>query len=191
MRYSFDQLEVEFKTLTWDKVYSFIEFLLLELEPHKKRVLTDQINDIFLEEGAQYRIIDDKVTQLMDEIEINEIVIAGQPSIAAGHIKKATEFFNKRPKPDYPNSIKESISAVEAISKEITNNPSATLGSAVKNMGLPSLLEQGITKIYAWTSDEGGIRHSVKNDSVENYGEPEARYMLVLCSALVNFLKKK
>lgn len=192
MDYFTNQIEDEFKRLSWDEVYSFIEFTLQSLKnQNQKQNLINRLNNVFSEEGVQYKIIDNQVVTLLNETEADEILITqNSNNTASGHITKSIELFNKRPVPDYSNSIKESISAVEAISREITGNDSAILSDAIKKMGLHSALEQGITKIYAWTSDEGGIRHSFKN-TASDYGESDARYLLVLCSALVNFLNEK
>jgi hypothetical protein len=44
-------------------------------------------------------------------------------------------------------------------------------------------------KLYGYASDEGGIRHGSKE--FEKAPEEDARYMLVSCSAFVNYLKDK
>ncbi len=192
MDYFIRQIEEEFKKLSWDDTYSFIEFTLNSIKnPHEKVDLEKRLNNIFKEEGAQYTIIDNIVTGLMAEVEFNEISKAqNSKNNSSIHISKSIEYFNKRPIPDYGNSIKESISAVEAISREITSDDSAILSDAVKKMDLHPALKEGIIKLYSWTSDEGGIMHALKG-TTGNYGEPEARYLLVLCSVLVNFLNEK
>ena len=40
--------------------------------------------------------------------------------------------------------------------------------------------------MYNWTSDEDGVRHGIKE--APQVGLPEARYMVVACSAFVNYL---
>lgn len=191
MDYFTNQLEVELKKSSWDGVYSYIEFLFSNLSDYEKPAFSQKINIILVEEGAQYRFEEGQIVSLMTQIEVDETVKAQNvKSNASTHINKAIELFNIRPNPDYSNSIKESISAVEAIAREITGNDSATLSDAVKKLNLHPALQLGIEKIYAWTSDEGGIRHAVKSDDIE-HGEAEARYMLVLCSSLVNFMNEK
>ena len=49
----------------------------------------------------------------------------------------------------------------------------------------PTLLE-AFTKLYAYTSDANGIRHGHLGDSYVSLAE--ARFMLVSCSAFVNYL---
>ena len=67
---------------------------------------------------------------------------------ATNHLEKALILISNRESPDYANSIKESISAVEAICSEILGK-SDTLGSALKKAGT-ELLEPYLSfKIYA------------------------------------------
>ncbi|MEN9647841.1 MAG: hypothetical protein RLY57_645 [Candidatus Parcubacteria bacterium] len=192
MDYFTDQLEEEFKKISWDEVYGLVEFTLNSLNQYQASDLQDRLNDVFQEEGVQYKIVDGQVAALMNKTEADEVSAAQSlENSASFHLNKAVELFNKRPTPDYSNSIKESISAVEAVSREITGKESATLGEAVKTMNLHPSLEQGIAKLYGWTCDEGGIRHALKSGGKNDSEEAEARYLLVLCSALVNFLKEK
>ena len=89
---------------------------------------------------------------------------------------------SNRKQPDYRNSIKESISAVESISKVISGDPKAELGKALKiiktKIGLHTALEQGFLKIYGYTSDADGIRHALMEQSSCDF--EDAKYMLVL-----------
>ena len=50
-------------------------------------------------------------------------------------------------------------------------------------------LKAGFSKLYGYTSDESGVRHPILKDA--NVGFAEAKYMLVTCSAFVNFLVDK
>lgn len=109
------------------------------------------------------------------------------------HLSTALSLLSDRKSPDYRNSIKESISAVESISKIIAGDRKAELGKALKvlsdKIGLHNGLKAGFSSIYGYTSDEGGIRHAM-SDEKEIYFE-DAKYMLVACSAFVNYLIMK
>lgn len=50
-------------------------------------------------------------------------------------------------------------------------------------------MQEGFKKLYGYTSDVGGIRHG----SIDFTGaaEEDARYMLISCSAFVNYLADK
>jgi len=53
----------------------------------------------------------------------------------------------------------------------------------------PSLSE-AFKKLYGYTCDEGGIRHAMINDN-EQVKQEDARFMLIACSAFVNYLTDK
>jgi hypothetical protein len=50
-------------------------------------------------------------------------------------------------------------------------------------------LKAALGSLYGWTSDDGGIRHGIFG--AETVGRAEAQFMLIACSALVNFLTSK
>ena len=52
-----------------------------------------------------------------------------------------------------------------------------------------SLIE-GFKKIYGYTSDEGGLRHAITQDSKE-IDFDDAKFMLVSCSAFINYIIAK
>lgn len=153
-----------------------------------------ELNQLFQEEFVGYRIIEGQITSISDDIEVSEIKkgLNIQFDGCKSHIKKSLIFLSNRENPDYKNSIKESISAVESICKIITNNKKATLGNALDklkgngNIIHPSLLE-AFSKLYGYTSNEGGIRHA-EGLFESNVSFCQAKYMLVSCCAFVNYL---
>lgn len=49
------------------------------------------------------------------------------------------------------------------------------------------ILKQGFEKIYGWTNGEDGIRHALLEDRA-NADFNDAKFILVACSAFVNYL---
>ena len=98
-----------------------------------------------------------------------------------------------RKNPDYRNSIKESISAVESICKTVTKDDKATLGKALKiiedQFGLHSALKGSLSQLYGYTSDSDGIRHAMLEESNLTY--IDAKFMLVACTNFINYLIEK
>lgn len=157
-----------------------------------------RLNRILEEEKAGYRLMNDKFINIIGKEEIKEIKQASGTSYDSVniHIKKALSLYSDRKNPDYENSIKESISAVEAMCCIITGmtGASATLGAALKKLDdngvvIHGALREAFAKIYGYTSDTGGIRHG----SIDFKDAPaeDAKYMLVSCSAFVNYLIEK
>src|SRR5690606_4111676 len=100
---------------------------------------------------------------------------------------RALELMSNREEPDYRNSVKESISAVEAACNIIVGE-NTTLGQALKRLKLPDpgAFQAGMLKLYGYACDADGIRHALLEKS--EIDQAEARYFLVICSAFVNYL---
>lgn len=109
------------------------------------------------------------------------------------HIGKALRLLSLKPDPDYHNSIKESISAVESACKVLTGDKSGGLAKALKklcsSMPMHQSLQDAILKLYGYASNENGIRHAILDSS--DVGFSEAKFMVVVCSAYVNFIADK
>ena len=153
-----------------------------------------KMNGLFEREYVGYRFVDGLITPITDELEIQEIENASRNLFKGcrAHIHKAVGFLSDREKPDYKNSIKESISAVESICQIITGDSKATLGEALKNLqdngiAIHPALKKSWSSLYGYTSDEGGIRHA-EGLFESNVTFEEAKYMLVSCCAFVNYL---
>ena len=114
---------------------------------------------------------------------------------AKNHLDTSIELFSDRKNPDFRNSIKESISAIESLCKIICNKPNATLGEALKIIekdGIVELhpaLKEAYLKIYGYASDKDGIRHAMLDKSTVDLDD--AKYMLVSSCAFINYLIAK
>ena len=160
----------------WHEVYSLLEFLA-SLTPEHERTRIDVLNAVLGYNRAGYRIVGDEVVPITDDTELQEIrSTLAQPakSPARQHIERALKLFADREHPQYANSIKESISAVEAAARELSGKPSATLGDALdeiakqgNNVPIHPALLKGWKAIYGFTSDASGIRHADSPDSVQ------------------------
>lgn len=187
----------------FDLIESAIYFLTNQCERgniYEKHIRDlKKVLNLFLEQNhSGYRVVGDLVTPITSPEEITEIerAMTSNGDAVSTHISEAIKSYSKRPDADYRNSIKESISAVEAIFKNLTNKK--TLGDAlneIKNKHKDTInvmLIEALNKFYAFTnSKETGIRHSTTDDSKNLPGEPEAHMMLVICSAYVNFIRQK
>lgn len=155
----------------------------------------DEVNEILEDNDSAYRLVDGFVVAITDENEIESIVECLEaPDRFSGarlHMDKALRLFSDRPEPDYANSVKESISAVESATKIVIGDESADLSRAIsglrKKQGLHPALVEGWKKIYAFTCDEDGVRHAAYSEELR-VDSATAKYMLVSCSAFVNYL---
>ena len=180
----------------WWEAYDFIEFLIKTVPDEWRERLKEILNSFLEGENAGYRIVDDEVVEITDQNEIETIETALERSVRSikAHLSRALDLLSDRKQPDYRNSIKESISAVESSCQFLTSMPKATLGDCIKvlrNHGsMHTAFEQALLKLYGYTSDEGGIRHALTDDSISpSYAD--AKFVLVASSAFVNFLWTK
>ena len=181
----------------WYEKYDLIEFLS-ELDSRVNFKFTEEINYTLKSEMAGYTLINNKIVQINSEQEIQSIEEALNKSSkyksVETHLKRALELISNRENPDFRNSIKESISAVEAYCIILTNNSKATLGKALSKIETKFKLHNGLksafSALYGYTSDSGGIRHSLLEDDITITFE-DAKFMLVSCSAFINYLQVK
>lgn len=184
----------------WYIVYDFIDKYI----DYKKRkeadvkTIVSEINRILEEECTAYRVCDCQVVPITSKAELVEIEEAkNTPYTPVNmHISKALSLFADRRHPDYENSIKESISAVESMCCIITGmtGGGATLGAAIRKLKdagvhIHGAMESAFSSLYGYTSDENGIRHG--GIDFTNAPPEDAKYMLVSCSAFVNYLIEK
>ena len=152
----------------------------------------EAMNNIFEEENVQHRFVNGIITDIINEHEIGEIEkCLDKDDDSSMHISKAICHLYDRQNPDYENSIKESICAVEIKCKEITKEPKATLGSAIKQLkdngiNVHPSFEQGISKLYGYASDAKGVRHGGGKEAAVT--EKEAKLILTICTATCNYL---
>jgi len=183
----------------WYLVFDFIEFCANEKADFAvENDFQNACNYFFKQEKSAYRFIDGTLVEINSKEEVLEIDAAIKNADkfkpVKQHLKRALELYSDRKTPDYRNSIKESISAVESLACIIVSDDKITLGQALKQIEktheIPSSLKSAFTALYGYTSHEGGIRHALLEDAVKIEME-EARFMLIACSAFVNYLFSK
>lgn len=186
----------------WYHLYSIVEIFIEFFRKQKGykdfvSSFSKDINQILEEENSGYRFVNDIFVPITDNIEIESIERSiNSVNIPSKHIEKALVLYSNKEYPDYENSIKESISAVESMCCIICgrDGKGTTLGKALGNLesiGVkihPALID-AFKKMYGYTSDTGGIRHG--SIDFTNAPAEDAKYMLVTCSAFINYLKEK
>ena len=169
---------------------------LNENHPEKANVFINEINTEFIRLNFGYRIVDNYVIKTTSEKEIESIenAVKSSGNNVRMHIESALKSLSKRPIGDYRNSIKESISAVEAFSREITGENNLNFKKMeTKGLKIPSILQEAFKKLYGYTNHaDTGIRHSLMDETAEYVPRAdEALYMLITCSAFINYLNSK
>lgn len=200
---AFERFRERFFLLEWFEVYDLLEFVVRSASEcftnNPVQEFHIDCNEVLEEEMAGYRLVEGKIVPVTDEQEIKSIETAMDSPYEAvnEHLKDALRKLADRTNPDYRNSIKESISAVEAMCQAITDNPTITLGQALQQIEkagkveIHRALKDGFRKIYGYTSDADGIRHGFLELDPEKLDSEDARFMLVACSAFINYRQEK
>lgn len=183
--------------------YTKLDFIEAVIDVSKSQYVSDyvinefvsELNDQFESLHYGYRIVKDNVVAITSEMEIEAIenAISDSEKPVQDALQQALSAHCSRPDPDYAGSMKNSISAVEIECFRLTGEK--TLGPALsklKKKGLPihPQLEAAFQNLYNYTNDaKTGIRHGkkVEDDSFVPQ-EKESLFMLVACSAFINYL---
>lgn len=187
---AYDFIKNFFFNCPWYSVYSFIESVASDGSQLFAGNLRDALNHELERHNAAYRLVGNTVTEITSEHEIAAIEAAQKsaPNPVREHLQAALRMVSDRKQPDYRNSIKESVSAVEAACRIATGMPKATLSDALKRIpNLHPALAKGFDKIYGYSGDANGVRHSLTEQPTNTYSE--AKFMLVACSGFVSYLQ--
>lgn len=205
-----EKLKLHLKDGNWAEIYDLAQFLAdfsknrIPGEPYSQArrqasVFIAFANEVLEVEKSAYRFVGGELVEITSEEEIEEISQALQSDSsfegAKTHLTTALQMFGDRENPDYRNAIKEAISSIESAYTTINGSKSKSLPEAMKKaektgLLLPPALATGIKNIYGWTSDESGVRHALISELPE-VDEADAKLMIVLCSALLNYISLK
>jgi hypothetical protein len=182
----------------WWEVYDFLEFLS-ENDENISRIKKFQkdCNKIMERECLGYRFINNVITPITSKEQIAEIdnAISHSAKEVQIHLEQSLALLSNRENPDFRNSIKESILAVEAHCKIICKEQTPTLTKSLEiiqrqgRVKVHPYLNEAFQKIYSWTNDDEGIRHSLKDQPTVD--REDAQFMIITCSAFINYLQVK
>lgn len=199
-------LEELYFSSEWYRIYDLLEFLLGILAFAEEWGLIEtfrdgfvnRCNDVLKRNLSGYRLVGNKVVPVTSDQEITAVEEAlNLPASLAPvslHLKTALDRLADKPEPDYRNSIKESISAVESLCALLAGKKTELKPALreIEKQGVVHFhpaLKEGFEKLYGYTSNAGGIRHALIDEP--NLDVEDAVYMLVTCSAFTNYLLRK
>lgn len=192
---------IEETTNPWNKKLDLIEVTIEYLQSRYPNgdyaeSFSSLLNEKFERLNFAYRVVNGRVTEITSgqEIEAIETAMEENKDNVRFHLSNALKLYAQRPIGDYRNSIKESISAVEALNRMITGENILNLKKMEhKGLKIPPVLRSAFEKLYGYSNDEKtGIRHSLMDETGKYVpGAEEALYMLITCSAFINYLNTK
>jgi hypothetical protein len=204
--------------LPWQKMYDFCERLYSQLananqvleesngvhinrmsRANSQAYIASEIQRLFLEEALAYEFTDGTVRRRgrkhTVELASKSQVVLGAPELlsARRHFEKALQFFRHPTRPDFANSVKEAVCAVEATGKVLFPMAKAsTLGDLSKwfrdttVVSVPKAIALTLTGIYAFRNGGEGVAHGASNGGKASAEVTE--YVLAVCASQIIYL---
>ena len=185
----------------WFKVYDIIEALYASFARNDENsgtqdaeAFSDATNALFAEEGIGWQLVNGQIITRGNEV-FEQVVNKATDSLqdserptAAKHLREALLDLSRRPHPDLAGAVYHSMGSLEALARDITDDPRATLGEILKRHPalLPKPLNASILQIWGYASNQA--RH------VEEGREPtreEAELVVGLCAAISTYLSRR
>lgn len=202
--------------LSWERCYDFCErlysFLAKDVGYHNnfgfvveteksdvQAFIGNELQRLFAEEELAYEFAEGMVRRRgrkhTVDVSTRAQVVLGDPRLVSArrHYDKALQFFRDPRKPDFENTVKEAVCAVEAVGKTLYPAAKAsTLGELAKWLGtnkeqpVPKALAQTITGIYAYRSGGDGVGHGGADGGVATL--EVAEYVLAVSASQIIYL---
>lgn len=186
---------------SWNKVFDLLEAIFKywdEFVQHNIFAVRDDLTEFvesivrcFKVRHIGYSVIALQITPIQSEAEVEEINEAAKnlQYLPGAHqsLARAMHHLSNRDNPDYINSVKESISAVEAVLKEVSGKNSLSENiDELKKKGVVvhPALQKSMKTMYGWASQVA--RHGTPTGSVIDF--PLAKWTLITCTAFINYL---
>ena len=178
----------------WFYVYDIIETILDKLTPEERVVFAEEINAYFISNGIGWKIEHDLIVTRGDQVfetsitNVVAVLDAANLKTARTEIKEALADLSRRPHPDVTGAIQHSLACLECVTREVTGEKNLTLGDLMKKYPqvIPSPLDQAVTKIWGFTSEQG--RHLKEGKAPEYL---EAELVVEVTAAISSYLGKK
>lgn len=178
-------------------VFDLLEAVLRVLGEHhhgEETKFRNALNRHFEYEASAHRVVGTGIVDSLNDAEIESLTSAVQTphAGAAGHIAMAIRHhYDRNGSPNYQEAVHEAINAVEALVRMERGSPNR-FPEALSRLEpkLHPSLETAIDKLYGFATSVGGVRHGNTDPKpvTDPIDEPTSRFVLVACSAIVNYL---
>lgn len=177
----------------WYRVYDIAESFWLELykRHENEKEFESRLNDYMIEQGIGWKMEDGKfVVRGSDSFEAathaarDALSESGQ-STAAGEIGEALSDLSRRPKPDITGAVQHAMAALECTARNFTRKQKKTLGQLIPELGLEKPLDEAITKLWGFASEQARHVREGKNLTFR-----EAELVVTVAAAVSIYLTK-
>ncbi|MDX0455517.1 hypothetical protein GOC72_18855 [Sinorhizobium medicae] len=176
------------------KYHETLNFVQWLLRNHPEGRFRAKIANVFKDTLSAYRVVDGStIMPIGSEQEGRAIQTALAITADAGMLGSRRHLLDagaSLSSGNFANSVRESISAVEAVAFAATGEKSFSKAIAVMDARRPmnGAFKIAINQLYNYTSQEPGIRHAKKENASANVDEREAIFMLGVCASFITYV---
>ncbi|MDX0801767.1 hypothetical protein GOD37_22655 [Sinorhizobium medicae] len=170
---------------------NLVQFFLRNFHDPKLRM---DLTNILEKEMTAYRVICQNTIMPITSPEEGEAVVQALEITARSGIGGARQHLidaaANLSSGKFAESVRESISAVEAVACASTGEKSFATAIGVMNGRRPmnGAFKTAINRLYDYTSQQPGIRHAKQQDSTADVSERDAVFMLPVCAAFITYV---
>ncbi len=170
----------------WYEVFDFIEIICGQ--PGSCEI-ERKINELLVDFDIGWKVLNGRIETRGDELFENTVQTARTTLDRAGRVTARAELeeamasLSRRPIPDSRGAVTRAVGALEALARDITKEPTATLGQLIKQLDLPQPLDIAAAKLWGYASDKA--RHVTEGVKPER---PEAAFVVQVCAAFIFYL---
>lgn len=184
------------KECPWFSVYDIAEALHAELasyEPDRcAETFQNRLNQYLREKGIGWQMTSGRIvyrgSEAFAEATRQAAAVLAQTarSSAANEIHEALADISRRPSPDVTGAIQHSIAALECTARDVTGQPTLTLGRLVSRLALTPPLDIAVEKLWGYASERA--RHIREGQAVSS---EEAELVVSVACSVCTFLSRR
>jgi len=182
----------------WYKVYDIAEVLSKQLDPNGlSKEYAEILNRCFYEYGIGWEMQNGEILYRGDtgsdtiQKALQDLEATGRKS-AASELREARKDISRRPSPDTTGAIQHSIAALEAVARDIQNEPNNTLGQLIPRLNIPQPIDKAAEKIWGFASNyarhvqEGQVVRLVEAELVVSFSSALCSYLTSISQQIQN-----
>lgn len=178
----------------WFRVYDVIEGIYKLLTRAEKKKFEARINDLFIEEGIGWQLVEGEVQVRGDEAferilsDSVEALDESGMATASSELDEAIRDLSRRPEPDLSGAVHHAMSALECVAREVSEDPKPTLGKIIKKHPdlFPGPVNDAAVKLWGYASEQARHGRESRNLTYE-----EAQLTVGISAVLCQYLVQK
>lgn len=177
----------------WFRVYDIIEAIYSALLFKMKSNFETRVNNLFVEEGIGWQLVDGEIETRGDEVfetvisESKEAVKDSGLTVAGTELHEAIRDLSRRPVADLSGAVQHAMAALECVARKVSGEPKPTLGELVKKYPdlFPRPVDEAVAKLWGYASEQA--RHGRESrDLAWEEAQLSVGISAVLCSYLTS-----